>query len=131
MTAHTAVKPACRQELTAPALPPSSSRGIGQRADSALYISPRLSGEGEGVRDQATFCTGERRYSKTLRVPRWISALTCMPGEEAKSNREQPGPSPIEVSVLILERRIHGEVTTTVLLVPRRVKPPLENKRSS
>jgi hypothetical protein len=52
-------------------------------------------------------------------------------GDVAKSNREQPAPSPIEVSVLPLVRRIHGEVTTTVLLVPRRVKPPLENKRSS
>ena len=28
-------------------------------------------------------------------------------------------------------RRSQGEVTTSALLVPRRVKPPLENKRSS
>jgi hypothetical protein len=28
----------------------------------------------------ATFWTGETRYSRTLRVPRWISALTCVPG---------------------------------------------------
>jgi DNA polymerase V len=26
------------------------------------------------------FCTGESRYSNTVRVPRWISAETCMPG---------------------------------------------------
>ena len=24
--------------------------------------------------------TGESRYSRTVRVPRWISAETCMPG---------------------------------------------------
>src|SRR5690606_7042192 len=26
------------------------------------------------------FCTGERMYSSTERVPRWISLATCMPG---------------------------------------------------
>jgi hypothetical protein len=30
----------------------------------------------------ATFWTGERRYSRTLREPRWISALTSVPGAE-------------------------------------------------
>ena len=26
------------------------------------------------------FCTGGIRYSRTVRVPRWISAVTCIPG---------------------------------------------------
>jgi hypothetical protein len=30
----------------------------------------------------AIFCTGKRRQSRTLREPRWISALTSVPGAE-------------------------------------------------
>lgn len=33
----------------------------------------------------ATFCTGESRYSRTLRVPRWISAFTTPQHSQGQS----------------------------------------------
>jgi len=50
------------------------------------------------VGDQATFWTGDRRYSKTLRVPRWISAFTLMSGKERICNGTL-GLCPVALSV--------------------------------
>jgi hypothetical protein len=58
------------------------------RHPSTKRLEPAQPSAGAGVRDQATFWTDDRRYSKTVLVPRWLSALTSMPGTRRSCRRK-------------------------------------------